>query len=112
MQPHLLQVWGITIGSTVLQNELAKRLPESFIQSVPQGTAIAYALIPQLSTLPAETLFEVQVAFASSLAVLWKVLAAISSAGFVASFFMKGLPLHNTLDEDWTLKNEKGDQLM
>ncbi|KAF8553128.1 hypothetical protein OG21DRAFT_1281152 [Imleria badia] len=33
-------VWGITIGGTVVQNEFAKKLPASFIQSVPQGIAI------------------------------------------------------------------------
>ncbi|KAN0073586.1 hypothetical protein V8E55_012193 [Tylopilus felleus] len=33
-------VWGIAIGGAVVQNELAKKLPASFIQSVPQGTAI------------------------------------------------------------------------
>ena len=95
------------IGSTVLQNELAKRLPESFIQSVPQGIAIAYALIPELSTLPPQIRIEVEAAFAGSLVVLWKVLAVISCAGFVSSLFMKGLPLHNTLDRDWALHNKE-----
>ena len=66
-----------------------------------------YALIPEISTLPAQTRSEVQVAFAGSLAVLWRVLAAISGGGFVVSLFMKGLPLHDTLDEDWTLKEVK-----
>ncbi|KAF8546204.1 MFS general substrate transporter [Imleria badia] len=98
---------GITIGSTVLQHELAKRLPASFIQSVPQGTAIIYALIPQLSVLSQRTRSEVEVASADSLAVLWRVLAVVSGAGLMASFFMRGLPLHNRLDPDWTLKNEK-----
>ncbi|KAG8221503.1 MFS general substrate transporter [Butyriboletus roseoflavus] len=97
-------VWGITIGSTVLQNQLSKKLPTLFIESIPQGTAIMYALIPELSALPAQTLSEVQVAFAGSLAVLWRVLAAISGAGFAASLLMKGIPLHDTLDADWTLK--------
>ncbi|KAG8219166.1 hypothetical protein J3R82DRAFT_4936 [Butyriboletus roseoflavus] len=91
-------VWGITIGSTVLQNELVRRLPTSYIQSVPQGTAIMYSLIPELSTLPPQMRFEVEVAFAGSLAVLWRVLAVISGAGFVASLFMRGHPLHNTLN--------------
>ena len=103
-------MWGITIGSTVLQNELAKKLPASFLQSVPQGTAIVYALIPELPTLPAETLSEVRVAFAESLVVLWRVLTAISGVGLVSSLFMRGLPLHNTLDDDWALRNGKKDQ--
>ena len=51
-----------------------------------------------------------QSAFADSLAVLWRVLAAISGGGLVVSLFMKGLPLHNTLDADWTLKREKEDR--
>ncbi|KAH0828709.1 major facilitator superfamily domain-containing protein [Lanmaoa asiatica] len=102
-------VWGITIGSTVLQNELAKKLPASFIQSLPQGTTIMYALIPQLSALPPQTRSEVQVAFASSLAVLWRVSAAISGAGLVASLFMRGLPLNSTLDADWGAQDEKGE---
>ncbi|KAF8554529.1 MFS general substrate transporter [Imleria badia] len=105
-------VWGITIGSTVLQNELAKKLPASFLQSVPQGTAVMYALIPELSTLPPQTLSEVQVAFAESLVVLWRVLAAICGVGLAASLFMQGLPLHTTLDDDWALKNEKVMQSM
>ncbi|KAH0828707.1 Mfs1.2 [Lanmaoa asiatica] len=100
-------VWGITIGSTVLQNELAKKLPALFIQSLPQGTAIMYALIPQLSTLPPQTRLEIQVAFASSLAVLWRVSAVVNGAGLVASLFMRGLPLNNTLDADWAANDEK-----
>ncbi|KAF8443975.1 major facilitator superfamily domain-containing protein [Boletus edulis BED1] len=93
-------VWGIAIGGTVIQNQLAKKLPASFIESVPQGTALVYALIPELSKLPPQTLSEVQAAFADSLA---------AGAGLLVSLFMRGLPLHNTLDEDWVLKDEKVD---
>jgi hypothetical protein len=100
-------VWGITVGSTILQNELAKKLPPSFLRFIPQGTAIMYALIPELSTLPPQTRFKVQDAFAGSLAVLWRVLAVISGAGLMASLVMRGLPLHDTLDADWALKDEK-----
>ncbi|KAN0082553.1 Major facilitator superfamily domain containing protein [Tylopilus felleus] len=100
-------VWGITIGSTILQNELAKKLSPSFIASLPQGTGIMYALIPKLSTFPPQTLSEIRVAFADSLAVLWRVLAAISGIGLLVSLFMRGLPLHDTLDADWVLKDEK-----
>ena len=28
----------------------------------------------------------------------------------MVSFFMKGLPLHDTLDADWSLKKEKEDR--
>ena len=66
-----------------------------------------YALIPELGTLSPGEKSQVQAAFAGSLGVLWKVLAAISCAGFIASLFMKGLPLHNTLDADWALKDRR-----
>ncbi|KAF8839383.1 MFS general substrate transporter [Paxillus ammoniavirescens] len=108
-------VWGVTIGSTVLQNELAEQLPASYLASVPQGTAIVYALIPQINSLPAQTRTEVEAAFASSLDVLWRVLTCIAGAGFVVSLVMKGVALNNTLDEDWSRKKmtskeeERGD---
>ena len=66
-----------------------------------------YALIPELPSFPAQTRLEVQVAFASSLAVLWQVLAGVSALGFVVLLPMKGLPLPDLLDAEWTLKNEK-----
>jgi hypothetical protein len=94
-------VWGITIGSAVLQNELSKKLPASFIQSAPT----VYALIPDFSTLPPHLRSEVEVAFASSLAVLWKVLTAVCAVGGVASLFMRGLSLSHTLDATWTIKH-------
>ena len=71
-----------------------------------------YALIPKLSMYPAQTRLEVEVAFAESLAVLWQVLAGVSGMGLVASLFMKGLPLHDVLDEKWTMKNEPEDRLI
>lgn len=89
-----------------------KKLPASFIRTVPQGTAIIYTVIPKLSTYPPQTRLEVQVAFAESLAVLWQVLAGISGIGLAASLFMKGLPLYNVPDVNWTMKNEQVDQLI
>ena len=100
------------IRGTVIQNELAKKLPVSFIQSIPQGTAIMYTLIPKLSTYPPQTQLEVQVAFVESLGVLWQVLARISGMGLVALLFMKGLLLHDALDQKWTMKNEQENQLI
>lgn len=49
---------------------------------------------------------EVEVAFGGSLAVLWKVMAAISGVGLLVSLFMKGIPLHTTVDSDWAMKNK------
>ena len=71
-----------------------------------------YALIPRLSTYPLQTRLEVQVAFAESLAVFYQVMAGVSGIGLVASLFMKGLPLHDQLDANWTMKNEQKDRLI
>ncbi|KAI9572008.1 major facilitator superfamily domain-containing protein [Boletus coccyginus] len=103
-------VWGVTIGSAILQNELSKTLPVSFIQSLPPGTAVPtlYALIPDFSTLPPHTRAEVQVAFARSLTVLWQVLAVVCAVGGVASLFMRGLELSHTLDATWAIRNSDG----
>ncbi|KAG8221194.1 MFS general substrate transporter [Butyriboletus roseoflavus] len=108
----LAGVWGVTIGSAVLQNELSKTLPTSFIQSVPQVTAnpTLYALIPELSTLPPYTRSEIQDAFARSLVALWRVLAVVCAVGGVASLFMKGLALSHTLDATWAVKHGEKDQ--
>ena len=45
------QTWGITITSTILQNELKKKLPEAFLSQFPQGLEIAYAAIPIIKDL-------------------------------------------------------------
>ncbi|KAG9308139.1 MFS general substrate transporter [Chiua virens] len=105
-------VWGVTIGSTVLQNELSKTLSASFIQSIQQGAAVPnlYALIPVISTLPPDVRVDVQVAFARSLGVLWQVLSAICAVGGVASLFMKGLALNHALDEAWAIKDKEKEQ--
>lgn len=100
------QVWGITIGSTVLQNELAKALTTSFFSEIPQGALGLYALIPELVTLPPHSTAQVRTAFAHSLGVLWQVLAAVCAVGSVASLFMYGLPLSRALDPTWTISTQ------
>ena len=90
----------------MLQNELKQRVPPSFLENFPGGVAIAYALIPQIPTLPEPLKSDVQDAFAGSLQVVWKVLIGVGGIGFLSSLFMAGLPLHNALDEDWTLDTE------
>lgn len=97
----LTQVWGVTIGAAVLQNELQHRVPPAFHESFPQGAAIAYALIPQIPSLAQPLKHDVQDAFAQSLQVLWKVLIGVSAIGFLSSLLMEGLPLHGKLDKTW-----------
>lgn len=90
----------------MLQNELTKKLPAEFIQQFPAGTQVAYSIIPIVKGLPAPLKQEVQNAFAESLKPYWQILIGVSGIGFVSCFAMKGLPLHNNLDEDWGLQEK------
>ncbi|OCH88842.1 MFS general substrate transporter [Obba rivulosa] len=101
----LSQVWGITIGGTVLQNGLAHMLPASFAQ-VNNGDGLAYSLIPDIHSLPQPLKDEVRAAFAHSLRTLWIVLVAIAGLGLMASLLMKGLSLHAQRDERWAIKDD------
>ncbi|KAI0083281.1 iron permease [Irpex rosettiformis] len=98
-------VWAITIGGTVLQNQLVKRLPEAFTSQFPSGAALAYASIPAISKLPEPLRTEVRTAFAESIRVIWQVLTGIAGMGFLSSLAMKGLPLHTQVDERWGIED-------
>jgi hypothetical protein len=99
--PIFVKVWGVTIGGSVLQNELKHRLPSAFVSVFPEGTAIAYAVIPLISTMEQPLKDEVRKAFAGSLSVIWRVLIGIGALGLIASLGMKRLPLHTDVDRDW-----------
>ncbi|KAJ7812093.1 MFS general substrate transporter [Mycena olivaceomarginata] len=98
-------VWGLTIGGTVLDNQLQRGLPSAVTSNISRSgsSMLAYALIPRILTLPLELRLEVQDAFAGALGTVWLVLVAIAGVGLLASLFMKGLPLHAELDERWAL---------
>jgi hypothetical protein len=104
VSPSLSQVWGVTIGSAVLQNELSSRLPSKFLSSFPGGVAIIYSAIPNISSLDPDTQREVRQAFADSLKTLWEVLLGIAFMGALSSLMMKGLTLHRFMDEKWAMK--------
>lgn len=57
-----------------------------------------YALVPRFSMIPRQTWSEAEVASAGSFAILLRALAVIGGAGLVASFVVRGLPLHNRLE--------------
>ncbi|KAJ7201832.1 iron permease [Mycena pura] len=103
---NFANILGVTIGGTVLQNELQKRLPPAFSLQFPHGTAIAYSIIPAIQTLPEPLKTEIRVAFADSLRVVWQILIGISGLGFSVSLAMKRLPLHTEVDEKWGIDNE------
>ncbi|KAI0083047.1 hypothetical protein BDY19DRAFT_900943, partial [Irpex rosettiformis] len=78
--------WAITIGGTVLQNQLVKRLPEAFT--------------------------EIRQAFADSIDVIWQVFIGIAGIGLLSSFFMKALPLHTQVDDRWGITEGKDSEMM
>jgi len=45
-------IWGVTIGSTILQNELQHRLPKAFLSNLTGQVELAYQAIPEISLLP------------------------------------------------------------
>ncbi|KAH7907493.1 major facilitator superfamily domain-containing protein [Hygrophoropsis aurantiaca] len=108
---NFAQVWGITIGGTILQNQLHARLPPTFTSQFPEGTAIAYSIIPIISTLEEPLKTQVRVAFAESLRVIWRVFIGIGGMGLLASLPMKALPLHTAVDKNWGFEHEEKDGL-
>jgi hypothetical protein len=99
----------VTIGATVLQNRLAQHLPKSFEGVFPQGTQIAYAVIPLIPTLPADVAAETREAFASALGMMWQVMIGIGALGLVVSLAMKHMSLHSDTDEKWGVdENREG----
>ncbi|GJJ08923.1 hypothetical protein Clacol_003143 [Clathrus columnatus] len=103
---ELIQAWGITIGATVLQNQLKSRLPQQFLESLATGIDLAYSSITQIASLPADLKLTVQNAFAESLKILWFVLLGISAIGLLGSLLMKEIELHDEKDERWGMKEE------
>ncbi|TCD71948.1 hypothetical protein EIP91_000080 [Steccherinum ochraceum] len=100
------QTWGITIASTVLQNELKTKLPKEFTSLFPEGLQIAYAAIPVIGTLEEPLRTEVRVAFAESLSVIWKTMIGISGLGLISLLFMKEVKLISTVDKRFSLKQD------
>ncbi|KAI0259681.1 iron permease [Gloeopeniophorella convolvens] len=94
-------IWGVTIGGSILQNDLKKKLPEAVVSQLPQGAEIAFSLIPTISSLDPQLKRLVQVAFAQSLKSVWQFTLGISVAGLLVSLVMKQLPLHTYVDNEW-----------
>ncbi|KAJ7931029.1 iron permease [Mycena leptocephala] len=102
------QVWGVTIGAAVLQNQLVDRLPKGFAGLFPQGMPIAYAVIPLISSLPADVAAETRQAFAGALTVMWQVMIGIGALGLVMSLPMKHMALHSDTEEKWGVAEDEG----
>ncbi|KAF7797451.1 hypothetical protein EIP86_008648 [Pleurotus ostreatoroseus] len=99
------QTWGVTIASTVLQNQLKKKLPEAFVSQFPSGVEIAYAAIPYISQLQEPLRSEVRVAFADSLSTVWQVMAGLGGLGIVSVLIMKEVPMKAVIDKKFGLED-------
>ena len=98
----------MAVGGTILQNELAKHLPEEFTSRVASATDAVNA-IPLFSSLPQQELNLVREAFATSLSTVWYVMCGIAGLGFLVSLLMRHYQLHTSVDEDWGMEERKKD---
>ncbi|BGP33571.1 hypothetical protein JCM10296v2_005375 [Rhodotorula toruloides] len=65
------QVFGIAIGSTILQNRLAQTLPQEFLERVGGRGDEAFAATPGIKDLPEPLRTAVKTSFASSTRTIW-----------------------------------------
>ncbi|TFK95533.1 major facilitator superfamily domain-containing protein [Pterulicium gracile] len=106
------QVWGITIGSTILSNRLIPRLPTAILENSggAEPGALVYALIPRVRDLPQPIKDQTRRAFAESFQGVWIASVAIFGAGLAVSFFMADVPLHKHLDRKWSENARKAEK--
>jgi hypothetical protein len=79
------------------------------LATIPQGEDYAYNLIPQIPTLEPTLQYEVRLAFADSLQVVWRVLLAFSGVGMVSMALMKGIPLSTTTSRERGIESSSGE---
>ena len=91
---------------------MKKRLPPTFAALFPQGTSIAYSIIPLIGGLKEPIKSQVQTAFAESLRVVWQMIIGVGGIGLLASLLMKGLPLHTEVDRKWGMKDDQGNIML
>ncbi|GAA5882906.1 hypothetical protein JCM16303_006639 [Sporobolomyces ruberrimus] len=101
------QVFGISIGSSVLQNRLNATLPPALLAKLGGSGEIAFAAIPIIKTLPEPLRSEVREAFAESTKTIWQVMIGVAGIAFLFSLTLKNIPLSKERDEAWGLEEEK-----
>ncbi|KAF7976442.1 hypothetical protein HWV62_6677 [Athelia sp. TMB] len=100
-------VLGITVGSTALTNELAKKLPAEFVAQLPGGVAGAYSSIPRIAALSEPLRTEVRTAFAQSIRVIWLVLIPFGGIGLMLALCMRQMKLETVTDEAWGMAHRE-----
>ncbi|KZV97875.1 MFS general substrate transporter [Exidia glandulosa HHB12029] len=88
----MAQTWGLTLGSTVLQNEL-----RHFAR--PGLPFFGPSTIPDMSRFPPSVQREMQDAYAHSLTMLWRVITGVSGADLLSLVAMKNFPMDARVDE-------------
>ena len=96
-----IQIWGVTTGGAILQNELKNKLPTSFLTLFPQGVQMAFAAIPVIPLLDQPLKDEVRNTFGFALKVVWQILIGVAIVGLLCNIGMKQLKLHTEVDKDW-----------
>lgn len=104
----IAQTFSVTIGATILQNGLKKKLPAAFLAEYSsQGVQIAYSVIPVIPTLEESLRGQVRDAFADSLRVIWRVMIGISAVGLLCVLGMKEVKMHEVTDTDWGMTENR-----
>ncbi|KAH8826952.1 Mfs1.2 [Flagelloscypha sp. PMI_526] len=100
------QIWGVSIGGSILQNQLRHSLPVEMITLLPPGVQdLAYGSIVVLRKIKDPViLLQARTAYADSLRVLWLVLCGASGFGLLVALLMQDIPMHTYTDEKWDLK--------
>ncbi|KAF8148433.1 iron permease [Crassisporium funariophilum] len=100
------QTWGLTITSTILQNQLKKTLPAEYLDTF-GGREVSLAAIPQIRNLPPALQLQVRDAFAASLSLVWKVMIGIAGLGLLTVFLLREVPMLQATDENYGLAEKK-----
>lgn len=95
----------MTVGGSIVQNELKKRLPDN-IPNVVANAGLAYSIVPEIRYLDEPLKTTVRIAFAESLKVTWQVMIGISAIGLLSCLLMRGIPLNMDVDDSWALEPE------
>ncbi|EMD39089.1 hypothetical protein CERSUDRAFT_104356 [Gelatoporia subvermispora B] len=100
------QTWGLTISSTILQNQLQKNLPVAFTSMFPDGQELAFAAIPTIGNLPEPLRSEVRASFAKSMSIIWKSMIGLCAIGFISLILLQEVEMKVEKDNTFGLHNE------
>ncbi|KZV67239.1 iron permease [Peniophora sp. CONT] len=103
----LSQTIGVAVGGSILQNVLRAKLPTAFVEELPSGVALAYAIIPKISALPEPLRGQVRNAFSDSLKTIWQTMTGIAGAGLLSVCLMDEVEMRTDVDSQWALEDTK-----